>query len=183
MPPDALRWRWRQVSRSVEKRSGPGQVGAHAGEEVGRMDKNASERRVVAGVDGSQSSYDALRWAVRYAGLIGGTVDAVAAWELPGLYGWSAPAVDMDVDEDETRQKMDRELTDVLGADAAGSVRVHVVHGNPADVLLRAAEGADVLVVGSRGRGGFARALLGSVSQHVSQHASCPVVIVRSGKQ
>ncbi|TVZ91731.1 MULTISPECIES: universal stress protein [unclassified Streptomyces] len=147
------------------------------------MDNDATEPKVVVGVDGSPSSYEAVRWAVRYAGLVGGTVDAVAVWELPGLYGWSAPAVDMDVDEDETRQKMRQELTEVLGADGAEAVRTHVVHGNPADVLLRAAEDAEVLVVGSRGRGGFARALLGSVSQHVSQHASCPVVIVRSEKK
>ncbi|MFJ5901908.1 universal stress protein [Streptomyces sp. NPDC093064] len=147
------------------------------------MDRDVSERRVVVGVDGSQSSYEALRWAVRYAGLVDGIVEAVAVWELPGLYSWSAPAVDMEVDEDETREKMRKELTEVLGADAAGSVRSHLVHGNPADVLLRAAEGAEVLVVGSRGRGGFARALLGSVSQHVSQHAGCPVVIVRCQKQ
>ncbi|MFI9809023.1 universal stress protein [Streptomyces sp. NPDC052301] len=147
------------------------------------MDKDVSEPRVVVGVDGSPSSYAALRWAVRYAGLVGGVVDAVAVWELPGLYGWSAPAVDMDIDEDETRQHMGQELTEVLGADEAGSVRTHVVHGNPADVLLRAAEGAEAVVLGSRGRGGFARALLGSVSQHVSQHAHCPVVIVRTEKQ
>ncbi|WEO93898.1 universal stress protein [Streptomyces sp. FXJ1.172] len=147
------------------------------------MDRDVSERRVVVGVDGSPSSYEALRWAVRYAGLVDGTVDAVAVWELPGLYGWSAPAVDMDVDENETRQAMRKELTDVLGADAAGSVRTHVVHGNATDVLLRAADGAEILVVGSRGRGGFAAALLGSVSQHVAQHASCPVVIVRAPKQ
>ncbi|MGW1287604.1 universal stress protein, partial [Streptomyces sp. NPDC002586] len=114
------------------------------------MERDASERRVVVGVDGSPSSYEALRWAVRYASLVGATVEAVAVWELPGLYGWSAPAVDMDVDEEEARQRMRKELTDVLGADAAGSVRSHVVHGNPADVLLRAAEGADVVVVGSR---------------------------------
>ncbi|MFF5014994.1 universal stress protein [Streptomyces sp. NPDC001165] len=143
------------------------------------MDTDVSGPRVVVGVDGSTSSYAALRWAVRYAGLVGGTVDAVAVWELAGLYGWSAPAVDLDVDEDDARQRMRQELTDVLGADAAGVVGTHVVHGNPADVLLRAAEGAEVLVVGSRGRGGFARALLGSVGQHVSQHANCPVVIVR----
>ncbi|MQY36612.1 Universal stress protein [Streptomyces sp. RB17] len=147
------------------------------------MDKDVSGPRVVAGVDGSPSSYDALRWAVRYAGLVGATVEAIAVWELPGLYGWSAPAVDMDVDEEETRQRVRKELTEVLGADAAGSVRCHVVHGNAADVLLRAAEGAEVLVVGGRGRGGFAAALLGSVSQHVSQHASCPVVIVPARKQ
>ncbi|GHE05039.1 universal stress protein [Streptomyces alanosinicus] len=147
------------------------------------MDRDAVLPRVVVGVDGSSSSYAALRWAVHYAGLVGATVDAVAVWELPGLYGWSAPAVDMDVDEEETRQRMHKELTDVLGADAAGTVRSLVVHGNAADVLLRAAEGAEVLVVGGRGRGGFAAALLGSVSQHVAQHASCPVVIVRAQKE
>ncbi|ARP68638.1 universal stress protein [Streptomyces pluripotens] len=144
------------------------------------MDKDVSKPRVVVGVDGSPSSYAALRWAVRYADLAGGTVDAVAAWELPGLYGWSAPAVDMDVDEEEARRRMRKELADVLGADAASKVREFLAHGNPAEVLLRAAEGAEVLVVGSRGRGGFASALLGSVSQHVSHHASCPVVIVRA---
>ncbi|MFI6355343.1 universal stress protein [Streptomyces sp. NPDC050743] len=147
------------------------------------MDRDASEPRVVVGVDGSPSSYNALRWAVRYAGLIGAVVDAVAVWELPGLYGWSAPAVDKDFDQDEARQRVRKELTDVLGADAADSVRTHVVHGNPADVLLRAAEGAEALVVGGRGRGGFAAALLGSVSHHVSQHASCPVVIVHPHKR
>ncbi|MEV7981079.1 universal stress protein [Streptomyces sp. NPDC086519] len=144
------------------------------------MDRDVTERRVVVGVDGSPSSYAALRWALRYAGLVGGVVEAVAVWELPGLYGWSGPAVDMDLDVEEARDRMRQELTDVLGADAAGSVRSHLVHGNASDVLLRAAEGAEALVVGSRGRGGFARALLGSVSQQVSQHATCPVVIVRA---
>lgn len=144
------------------------------------MDGDVTERRVVVGVDGSPSSYAALRWALRYAGFVGGVVEAVAVWELPGLYGWSGPAVDMDVDAEEARDRMRQELTDVLGADAAGSVRSHLVHGNTTDVLLRAAEGAEALVVGSRGRGGFARALLGSVSQQVAQHATCPVVIVRA---
>ncbi|RPE37245.1 nucleotide-binding universal stress UspA family protein [Streptomyces sp. Ag109_O5-1] len=145
------------------------------------MDRDASVPRVVVGVDGSPASYAALRWAVRYAGLLGGSVEAIAAWELQGLQNWSGPAVDMDVDEDDARERMRQELTDVLGPEAAGSVDSHVVHGNAADILLRAAQGAEVVVVGSKGRGGFTRALLGSVSQHVSQHAPCPVVIVRSG--
>ncbi|MGW4438739.1 universal stress protein [Streptomyces sp. NPDC004596] len=147
------------------------------------MDSDVSGPRVVVGVDGSPSSYEALRWAVRYAALIDARVDAVTAWELPGLYGWSGPVVDMDVDRDEARDRMRQEVTDVLGADVARSVLTHVAHGNPAEVLLRAAEGAEALVVGSRGRGGFARALLGSVSQHVSRHATCPVVLVRPGPE
>lgn len=169
-------WRETCASRSVE---------AHgrwheAGGEVGHMDGEAAVARIVVGVDGSPASYAALRWAVRYAGLVGGAVEAIAAWELPGLQNWSGPAVDMDFDADEARQRMRQELTGVLGPDSAGQVAAHLVHGNAADVLLRAAQGAEALVVGSRGRGGFARALLGSVSQHVSQYAPCPVVIVRS---
>ncbi|MEU5312819.1 universal stress protein [Streptomyces sp. NPDC021562] len=143
------------------------------------MDREVAVPRVVVGVDGSSSSYGALRWAVRYAGLVGGTVEAVSVWELPGLYGWSGPAVDMDVDQEEARDRMRQELTEVLGEEAR-SVTTRLVHGNAADVLVRASAGAEVLVVGSRGRGGFARALLGSVSMQVTQHADCPVVVVRS---
>ncbi|MEU6576787.1 universal stress protein [Streptomyces sp. NPDC046805] len=143
------------------------------------MDTDVSGPRVVVGVDGSPSSHAALRWAVRYAGLIGGGVDAVGVWEVPGQEGWSAPPVDTDFDEGEARRRLTRELEDVLGAEPAVPVRALLVRGHPVDVLLRAGEGAEALVVGSHGRGGFGRALLGSVSQHVAQHASCPVVIVR----
>ncbi|MFF4764503.1 universal stress protein [Streptomyces sp. NPDC001292] len=143
------------------------------------MGTDTSKPRVVVGVDGSPSSHAALRWAVRYAGLVGGTVDVVAAWDLPGAYGWSALAVDADFDEAVARQWLSQELSEVLGAEEAASVRALVVRGNTVEVLLTAAEGAEALVVGSRGRGGFARALLGSVSQHVAAHARCPVVIVR----
>ncbi|MEU6370451.1 universal stress protein [Streptomyces sp. NPDC046931] len=143
------------------------------------MGTDTARPRVVVGVDGSPSSHEALRWAVRYADLIGGTVDAVSAWELPGAYGWSALAVDIDFEEAGVRQRLNQGLSDVLGAEGASSVRALVMRGNPVEVLLATAEGAEALVVGSRGRGGFARALLGSVSQHVAHHATCPVVIVR----
>ncbi|MER6677412.1 universal stress protein [Streptomyces sp. NPDC000983] len=144
------------------------------------MGENAGTRRVVVGVDGSPSSGAALRWAVRYAALVDARVDAVSAWNLPGADTWSAPAVDADVDEAAARQALTQELDDVLGAESAGAVHARLARGNPVEVLLRAAEGAEILVVGSRGRGGFARALLGSVSHHVAQHAQCPVVIVRA---
>ncbi|MER7842222.1 universal stress protein [Streptomyces sp. NPDC096040] len=84
--------------------------GAGAVGEVGHTDRDAPVPRVVVGVDGSPASYAALRWAVRYAGLVGGTVEAIAAWELQGLQSWSGPAADMDIDEDDTRQ-------DAAGAD------------------------------------------------------------------
>ncbi|RMB83103.1 universal stress protein [Streptomyces shenzhenensis] len=144
------------------------------------MGTEVSGPRIVVGVDGSPSSHAAVRWAVRYAGLVGGRVDAVAAWELPGIENWSAPPVDTDFDEENARRRLAEELRAALGAEPAGAVRALLVRGHPADVLLRAAEGAEALVVGSHGRHGFARALLGSVSQHIAQHARCPVVIVRA---
>ncbi|GAA3367984.1 universal stress protein [Streptomyces sannanensis] len=143
------------------------------------MDRKGSAPRVVVGVDGSPSSHAALRWAVRHAALIGGTVEAVAAWDLPGAHGWSAPAVDTEFDEEAAERSLVEEVRNVLGEEGAARVRERLVRGNPAEVLLDAAEGAEVLVVGSRGRGGFRRALLGSVSQQCALHASCPVVIVR----
>ncbi|MFD7624889.1 universal stress protein [Streptomyces sp. NPDC059851] len=135
--------------------------------------------RIVVGVDGSSSSRAALRWAVRYAGLVGGEVEAVTAWEVPGESSWSAPAVDATFDEEEAERSLVEEVRTVLGEEGAALVHERLVHGHPAEVLVDAAQGADVLVVGSRGHGGFRRALLGSVSQQVALHAPCPVTIVR----
>ncbi|MEW2582954.1 universal stress protein [Streptomyces virginiae] len=135
--------------------------------------------RIVVGVDGSPSSQAALRWAVRYAGLVGGRVDAVTAWEVPGEASWSAPAVDATFDEEEAERLLVEEVRTVLGEDGASLVHERLVHGHPVEALVDAAAGADMLVVGSRGRGGFRRALLGSVSQQVALHAPCPVTIVR----
>ncbi|MFE0463384.1 universal stress protein [Kitasatospora sp. NPDC058965] len=143
------------------------------------MTGNDSTPRVVVGVDGSPSSAAALRWAVGHAQLIGGAVAAVAAWEPLVDYGWSAPVVDPAFDEDQARRRFAGELDRVLGAARPVPVTEHLVRGDPAEVLLDAADGAAVLVVGSRGHGRFTRALLGSVSLRCAQHATCPVVIVR----
>ncbi|MFD4587330.1 universal stress protein [Streptomyces sp. NPDC058423] len=143
------------------------------------MNTHDSGSRIVVGVDGSPSSRAALRWAVRYAGLVGATVDAVAAWDVPGARSWSAPAVDTEFDEEQAERGLVEEVRDVLGESGASRVHERLVRGDAAEVLLDAAEGAQALVVGSRGRGGFRRALLGSVSHQCAVHASCPVVIVR----
>ncbi|MCX5063912.1 universal stress protein [Streptomyces sp. NBC_00201] len=138
-----------------------------------------SALNVVVGVDGSPSSHAALRWAVKYAELIGGDVVAVAAWELPWAYGWSAPAVDPTFDRTIAEQGLVNQVHQVLGESGAAKVRKRLVKGNPVEVLLSEAEGAKALVVGSRGMGGFRRTLLGSVSQQCAMHATCPVIIVR----
>ncbi|MFI9122611.1 universal stress protein [Streptomyces bikiniensis] len=142
------------------------------------MSTDDGTSRVVVGVDGSPASHAALRWALRYARRTGAAVRAVGAYDLPGA-GWSASAVDVLFDEEQARRSLSEELGAVLAADADVPLVQHVVRGNPAQVLIGESDGAELLVVGSRGRGGFASLLLGSVSQQCAAHASCPVVIVR----
>ena len=137
----------------------------------------------MAGVDGSPSSLAALRWAVQQARLTGATVDAVIAWHYPVLAVPVGPAPAAMLDTADFEKAADEVLTDAISAavEISSDVRVsaQVKEGNAAQVLLDAAAGANLLVVGSRGHGGFAEALLGSVSQHCVHHAPCPVVIVR----
>ncbi|MGH3191233.1 MAG: universal stress protein [Streptosporangiaceae bacterium] len=147
------------------------------------MSQENAAPRIVVGVDGSPSSRAALRWAVRQAKLTGGTVDAVIAWQIPtviGSTGWTPIYVGEEGDfAQDARKQLDAAIDDVV--DPADSERVHakVVKDHPALALLGAAAGADLLVIGSRGHGGFADALLGSVGLHCVHHAHCPVLIMR----
>jgi nucleotide-binding universal stress UspA family protein len=137
------------------------------------------ERRIVVGVDGSVSSKAALAWAIRQAQLTGAAVDAVIAWNYPGTYGYPVSAAD-DTDYSELAATVIADtIAKVSGPAGPVEIRPNVVEGNTAAVLLAASKGADLLVVGSRGHGGFVEALLGSVSQHCVHHATCPVVIIR----
>ena len=142
-----------------------------------------SADRIVAGVDGSASSREALRWAVRLARLTGGTVDAVIAWEMPRTpqdHGW-APLYTEEAGEiaADARARIDAVISEEVAPADRQLVTAQVVHGHPAQVLLDAAEGADLLVVGHRGHDSFAGALLGSVGQYCVHHARVPVLIVR----
>jgi nucleotide-binding universal stress UspA family protein len=148
-------------------------------ETVVTQDQSEQGGRIVVGIDGSVPSKAALRWAIRQAKLTGAVVDAVIAWHYPGSYGYPVPAPD-DTDYKALAAEV---VTDAI-AEAAGpagpvEIRPEVVEGNPAAALLAASAGAELLVVGSRGHGGFVEALLGSVSQHCVHHATCPVVIIR----
>ena len=138
---------------------------------------------IVVGVDGSASSVAALRWAARQAERCGATLSVVAAWdypERPTPFG-IVPDLPATFDPvDATRHAVDALVADVLGADPGIDVRCTVVHGAPTPVLLGAAQGAELLVVGSRGRGSLAGALLGSISAHCVAHAPCPVAVVRA---
>ncbi|MBM9620382.1 universal stress protein [Streptomyces zhihengii] len=141
----------------------------------------AGTGRIVVGVDGSEPSVTALRWAVRQAGLSGEPLEAVISWEYPAA-GWAAmvPSLPTDFDPEEMAGKiLGDTLEQTLGAEAAASVTRKVLIGNPAQALMDRAQGASLVVVGDRGYSGFKAALLGSVGLHLSQHAPCPVVIVR----
>ncbi|MFJ9443506.1 universal stress protein [Kitasatospora sp. NPDC101235] len=141
--------------------------------------------RIVVGVDGSPASEQALRWAIDYARAVGGTVHAIAAWEYPAFYGWAGqgvPTVETFNPEEIAGKTLSETITKVAGDDAGVQITETVMPGNAARALLEAAKGAALIVVGSRGLGGFTGVLLGSVSRHLTEHAPCPVVVVREGQ-
>ncbi|GAA4884430.1 universal stress protein [Kitasatospora terrestris] len=142
------------------------------------MNETTAQRRIVVGVDGSASSRAALRWAIRQASLTGATVESVITWEYPAVYGWGMTMVDTEVAA-YAGKALAEAVAQEAGPDCPVPVRERVECGNAAQILLTAAEGAELLVLGNRGHGGFAGALLGSVGQHCVQHSPCPVVIVR----
>ena len=137
---------------------------------------NDPQGRIVVGVDGSDASLDAIRWALRQARLTGSALETVTSWSFPSQIAELA-AEDIDWNG-RARSLLDDALTEV---DAEGDVPITRTtnQGHPAQVLIDASKDADLLVVGSRGHGGFAGMMLGSVSVHVSAHAECPVVVVR----
>ncbi|MEU9041566.1 MULTISPECIES: universal stress protein [unclassified Kitasatospora] len=138
--------------------------------------------RIVVGVDGSPASEQALRWAVDYAKAVGGTVNAIAAWEYPAFYGWGGQGVPTGETlnpEELAGKTLSDSVVRVVGDDPGVRISESVMPGNATKALLEAAKGAALLVVGSRGLGGFSGVLLGSVSRHLTEHAPCPVVVVR----
>ena len=135
---------------------------------------------IVVGIDGSAGSRAALRFAADESVLRQTALKVVSAWHVPtGLY--TAPTyVELDLDAlrqgafDAARQ----EIVEVLGADRASTIDIVTREGNAAEALLEESRRAELLVVGSRGHGGFTGLLLGSVSQQCTAHAVCPVAVV-----
>ena len=134
---------------------------------------------IVVGVDGSDSSIEALRWAVAQSKLTDASLEVVSTWELPTSFGWAPPWPDDFNPEGETKTALTEILGRELGSKSGLEVRQSVIEGHPALVLVHAAKRADLLVVGSRGHGAFTGMLLGSVSEYCAAHAGCPVVVVR----
>lgn len=136
--------------------------------------------RIVVGIDGSDNAARALRWAVGEARLRHAELEVVHAWHQPyaGGYTYEIGTYDPGAFEEAARITLDSAVESVDAGDLAQPVQRTLVGGSAAEVILTAAKDADLVVVGSRGRGGFAGLLLGSVSQQVAHQATCPVVVV-----
>jgi nucleotide-binding universal stress UspA family protein len=142
----------------------------------------AERSRVVVGVDGSKSSKHALRWAQFIARASASTLEVVVAWQPYTAYGvmgagmitmppvWN-PARDAE-------KALTATVDEVFGAHRPAGLQLTVREGGAAHVLLEASEGARMLVVGSRGHGGFTGLLIGSVSAACTEHATCPVLVL-----
>jgi nucleotide-binding universal stress UspA family protein len=140
----------------------------------------ASQHRIVVGVDGSESSLAALRWAVRQAELTGAPLEIVSAWEWPVSYSdWETPEPPDYDPAGEARRQLDKAVSSVLTPRDAIEVRRSVVEGHAAPVLEALSKTADLVVVGSHGHGELVGMLLGSVSEHCATHCHCPVVVIR----
>ena len=141
---------------------------------------SSSSHRIVVGVDGSDSSMQALNWAVKQAELTNAPVLVVSAWHWPVAWGWGgvpmAPPLNPADDAETVMKKM---LDPVRKSHPDVTIESKVVEGHPAPTLIEASRGSDLLVLGSRGHGEFAGMLLGSVSEHCVSNAKCPVLVVR----
>jgi nucleotide-binding universal stress UspA family protein len=138
--------------------------------------------RIIVGVDGSPASVEAVKWAIGEATRRDATVTALHAWH--DVYTAGAPYTVAVTPTDYAKaggRVLDRAIAEAGPEPVDVEIRRVVVREGPAIALLDAATPDDIIVVGSRGRGGFAGLLLGSVSQQVVHHARCPVVVIPAG--
>lgn len=142
------------------------------------------EQRIVVGMEGSGGAKTALRWALCEATFRKAVVEVVTAYApsyVPATPDFNYVPLDPVDLEKEVGRMQAEVVTEVVESTDTPDVEIRrrMMKGRPADSLIAAAEGAAMLVVGSRGRGGFRGLRLGSVSQQIAHHADCPVVIVR----
>ena len=139
-------------------------------------------KTVVVGVDGSRGSRSALTWAAAEAADHGADLVVLNVWErtlLPPLGNPSVPPGNVVDPGQSAAEYLLQVIKEELGENPPVLAQPRVKHGNAAEVLISESAAADLLVVGTRGRGGFVGLVLGSVSQHVAAYAQCPVTVVR----
>jgi nucleotide-binding universal stress UspA family protein len=134
--------------------------------------------QVVIGVDGSEQAQAALEWAASYAESTGARLLAITAWEIPMTFGYYPIAIDVDFAAD-VASGLDRSVARMRERHPGVRVEPRVLHDYAPRALVETAKDADLLVVGSHGRGLITGTILGSVSNYCVHHAHCPVVVVR----
>ncbi len=140
--------------------------------------EQTEQRPVVVGIEGSERSTGALEWAASYAQATGTTVRAVAVWHSPSTIGFDVGGGAWDR-EGACRKTAEKQVASVATRHPGLEIDLDVVHGGAAQVLVDASENAALLVVGTRGHGGFANLILGSTSNDCVHAAHCPVVVYR----
>jgi|SRR5215469_7827173 len=142
---------------------------------------------IVVGIDGSHNASHALEWAMTEAGMRHGDLTVIAVNPVIAGY-WSGRPVTMPGDDERVTEARELAETAVakiaadLGDRQPASVRVVAKNGFPAEALIESSQGCDLLVVGSRGGGGFGALAVGSITNQVVHHAKCPVVVVPAGR-
>lgn len=132
---------------------------------------------IIVGIDDSQNARTALRWALDHADADDRVV-AVHVWHMPAAGGFDATFLDPAVFEEGARQTAEAIVAEVADGDESGRIVVRVINGHASGTLVDQGKDADLLVLGSRGKGGFVGLVLGSVTTGVVNHAPCPVVVV-----
>lgn len=136
--------------------------------------------RIIVGIDGSTAAAKAFDWAYDHAGE-GDTLVVLHTWRIYPVVGLEAPIYNPSDFEGEAHRFVAEFLDAVPARESGPTIERSIVHGAAPRVLVDESAKADLIVVGSRGLGGFRGALLGSVSTYVVHHAECPVVVVPSG--
>jgi len=142
---------------------------------------------IVVGVDGSEHSPQVLEWAIKEAGLRKTSLTVLSVWQVAGNY-WTGSPEKYTADQAEAEkmrqaaEEVTRKALEAAGAPAPTSVTVRAVSGIAAQALISASNDADLVVIGARGGGGFARLMLGATSNQVVAHAATPVVVIPVGR-
>ena len=133
---------------------------------------------VVAGIDGSDESQRALRWAAEYVQKVGGLVHAVSVWHQPVQFGYRLPTSDSEL-EQRARQQLDKVAEAVRAEFPSVDICERLIRGHVVDELVGLSPQADMMVLGNKGHGAFTGMMVGSVALKLVHHARCPVLVVR----
>ncbi|MBE9373237.1 universal stress protein [Saccharopolyspora sp. HNM0983] len=135
-------------------------------------------KTVVVGIDGSNESKDALRWAADYVSVLGGLLHAVTVWSQPVQLGYRLPYPDDELKR-RAQESLDEAISPIRTEYPKLDLRTHLLRGNVEDEFVRLSEQADLLVLGNKGHGTLTGVFVGSVALKLVHHARCPVTVVR----